>query len=272
VKSCASSGEPAHPYSLIESFAKTRINPSNGDIGASVAASATGGYRGSNSGAPAGEATAITRWYDTVYLNGQTTLPGYLNFEFSLDGYIDATFVDDGVGSSNDEVIFASLSVLGGPSINSSDACFYVLNTPNPWSIYPYQPSLCPPERTSTVVGDIPPLGNPPLTINHYYPLTNQFEGAYDFNYQLYALASATSGYSISDFVSTLDLKAIYLPDGSTPESQGWDLVFASGIRSPNISAPPPVGAPSPIPLVGLGACFAWSRKIRRRIRESQED
>jgi len=267
VQSCGSYGDPRHPNSLVDSYAVTSINRFNGNIGAGVTASATGGYLfGASSGAPNGAATAITRWSDTAYLKGSSALPDYLSFEFVLDGTINAAYVDDSVGSSNDEVIYASLSVLADPSVNSSDACLLTLNTPNPWSIYPYQPSLCPPERTTTGVGGVR------VIINHSYSLTDRPTGAYDFSYALDAFASATSGNSISDFISTLGLKAVYLPDGSTPESQGWNLEFVSGIRSPNLSAQPPVGTPLPIPILGLGAGYAWSRKIRKKIRKTQKE
>ena len=42
-------------------------------------------------------------------------------------------------------------------------------------------------------------------------------------------------GLCLASFSSTLTLSAVFLPDGSTPESQGMTLSFDSGLTSPNL-------------------------------------
>lgn len=67
-------------------------------------------------------------------------------------------------------------------------------------------------------------------------------------------------GCSFTD--NTLTITSVLLPDGSTPESQGMSLGFASGVPSPNLAVPGP-GA-SVLLIAGLGGALAFGLRRPR--------
>jgi hypothetical protein len=75
-----------------------------------------------------------------------------------------------------------------------------------------------------------------PGTITHSLPVIN---GKIAFDLRLTALAGVTLGYAEADASHTVRLISITHPDGSTPESHGFSLIFASGMVSPNIASVP---------------------------------
>jgi hypothetical protein len=77
--------------------------------------------------------------------------------------------------------------------------------------------------------------------------LTNGFN---TFQYGTRVYAVTPLGVTRSDAFNTMKLTSILLPDGTTPESHGYRLVFQSGMESPNLQN---VAVPEP------SALFAWS-------------
>jgi hypothetical protein len=71
--------------------------------------------------------------------------------------------------------------------------------------------------------------------------------------------AHAINGRIFMHFGDTMSLESILLPDGTTPESHGYQLEFDSGLPSPNLTVP----EPSTLVLLGIGAfgLFAWRRR-----------
>ncbi len=86
----------------------------------------------------------------------------------------------------------------------------------------------------------------------------------YGFGFSL----KTNGGNSHAHFMDTMGLESITFVDGTTPESRGFSLTFASGTTSPNVAAVPEPGS---LGLAGLGLSGlvggrAWLRS-RRRIR-----
>src|SRR5262249_48088159 len=79
-------------------------------------------------------------------------------------------------------------------------------------------------------------------------------------------LGAIAPGFSRADFGSSIGLESVTLlfPDGSvhTPESLGAQLVFDSGIQSPNIGAVP---VPSTLAMSVIAIGLALSHKCLRR-------
>jgi len=78
--------------------------------------------------------------------------------------------------------------------------------------------------------------------------------------------ASVVPNYSNGSFPSELTpagngLYFVTSPNGSGANNTGAIFAFDSGVRDSN-----PV--PGPLPLMGAGAAFGWSRKLRRRIQQ----
>jgi hypothetical protein len=79
----------------------------------------------------------------------------------------------------------------------------------------------------------------------------------------------STRGSAIADFFNSMTLDAITFADGTTPESHGWELQFASGISSPNLMF---TAVPEPssfsIMAFAIGLCAVASRRIQNRQRK----
>jgi hypothetical protein len=89
---------------------------------------------------------------------------------------------------------------------------------------------------------------------------------SYGFGIQL----NTATGLDIADFGDTMKLESITFADGTTPESRGYDIVFASGMGSPNISAVPEPDSASLL-LLGTGVIFVvvraskcWKGDVRK--------
>ena len=76
--------------------------------------------------------------------------------------------------------------------------------------------------------------------------------------------SDAILGTAASLFGDTVWIDSVTFPDGTTPESNGFDLVFASGMQSPNIATP----EPSTFALLGIGAVsvigYGWRRRAKQ--------
>jgi hypothetical protein len=75
-------------------------------------------------------------------------------------------------------------------------------------------------------------------------------DGTLTYLWSLQAVTAARLGFAHADASHTAELVAILLPDGTTPESQGFTLTFDSGMASPNLAT---AAVPEP------GSLFIWS-------------
>jgi hypothetical protein len=71
-------------------------------------------------------------------------------------------------------------------------------------------------------------------------------------------------GDAEADVSHTISLVSVTLPDGNTPESEGYTLSFASGLGSPNA---PPSSVPEPVSLVLLATGLPAGLMVWRRLR-----
>ncbi|TWU36029.1 PEP-CTERM sorting domain-containing protein [Novipirellula artificiosorum] len=77
------------------------------------------------------------------------------------------------------------------------------------------------------------------------------------------------SGFTRFTFPHTLKLTSVLLEDGTTPEENGYTLEFASGAKSPNLTAPTgTVPEPTSLAIFGFGALGLVASGIRRRKRK----
>lgn len=77
--------------------------------------------------------------------------------------------------------------------------------------------------------------------------------GQFTVNYALHSESWGRVGLTFGDFASTLEVTALLLPNGQTPESQGWRISFNDGAASPNGA----VAIPEPSSLAMLGIATA---------------
>ena len=85
------------------------------------------------------------------------------------------------------------------------------------------------------------------------------------FNYSASVDALATYGYTYAR--ASMTMQSLLLSNGFTPESQGWDVVFGSGMQSPNLLTVPeidPSGLASVLSLL-VGALGLVERRSRAR-------
>jgi hypothetical protein len=76
-----------------------------------------------------------------------------------------------------------------------------------------------------------------------------------------------TYGAASADVSHSISLVSVTLPDGNTPESEGYTLSFESGLGSPNGNVPVAVPEPATLSLAGIGSLcligYAWRRHRR---------
>ncbi len=79
---------------------------------------------------------------------------------------------------------------------------------------------------------------------------------------------TSKSGWADLSFYHTIKpISIVFEENGKTPESLGYDVIFESGMQSPNLS---PVPEPASLTLVGLGAFGLIAGAIRRRRQTKQ--
>lgn len=88
------------------------------------------------------------------------------------------------------------------------------------------------------------------------------------YSYQLSLYSGASSdATSSTDFFNTVTLDSITFADGSTPESYGWDIVFESGITSPNVTQ----SVPEPLTILGTATALGFGAFFKRKNTNKQE-
>lgn len=90
------------------------------------------------------------------------------------------------------------------------------------------------------------------ITRIHY--LLPVFDNVLQFEVILQLFTATNNGVAHALFSDTAFLDGVFLADGTTPESHGMSLVFASGVPSPNLVANAEVPEPASFALWTLGA------------------
>ncbi len=224
----------------VDAWAKGEATVNKGNITAN--ASSRSSVEDSNS-------IVKANWSDNIQLSSasQIELPSFITVELKVQG----TYID-GLNIAG----FSTLNVeVGDKSAGSTSFVFDNLGN-----------------RIDDVSGDWNTWGTS-VSITDPFPIAPfVFEGTikYDFaindeedyfvNWGL-ELISHTSfeGEGTSSAITTANLLSITMPDGSTPESNGFNIAFDSGAESPNMSAVP---LPASIWLFGsVIFCFFGSRR-----------
>ena len=98
-----------------------------------------------------------------------------------------------------------------------------------------------------------------------------KYGGTGSFNFTLTATAKAS--YSSTYTRATMTMQSLLLPDGFTPESEGWEVVFGSGMLSPNVAVPEidpnSFGSAFALLMGSLGLVERRTRKILGLAREA---
>jgi hypothetical protein len=211
------------------------INAFNGKLGVTLSGS------GGNLGGQAGGGDASVAWHDglTLFWNGKgpaPILPSYLNIGTVLDAQL-STSIDGITGISSIIYSDASISV----SFNQNSLS---------WSV----------DKNAV----FNPTGKDlTLTPNLNFTETLDQGGHTSLTWGVSASVSTTIGTGSVNAGDTFKMVSITLPDGSTPESEGWAVVFDSGIPSPNLSSAVPEPSSLTVVCIGVvgGLVYAWRRR-----------
>ena len=197
---------------------------------------------------PAVLTTASASWTDRLSLFSEgeipSPLPEFVTLNYRLEGQIDAsTFLDPQSPQALYDAsadIFASIDY--GQGTGSAD--------------FRFRPRF---NNQNT---------SPTRTENFSFLLTLEAplgpSGIVDINASFEGTVFTTYGTVTFDARNTMAFESVLLPDGRTPEEAGFNLVFESGLLSPNISTNV-VPEPTSMALFGVGLCATGVLYRRKR-------
>ena len=207
-----------------------------------IAASAYGYGEGGGNLSAWGSGTSKTVWSDHIDLvwsgdGAEPSLPSSdLVFSYFTSGHLDVHASTAGSGSSTSR---ATLLATGyGPTHVYEELYLY-------W------------------VGEGPQSKTLDVTGIQFEDVVSYDQWGADFSFRVETEAESNLGYANSS--ASLVLESITFLDGTTPESQGWDIAFESGIESPNIASASPVPEPSTIALLSIGLLGIGGYASRKR-------
>lgn len=191
---------------------------------------------------PVSYAGAQLSWFDTVTTISPTEpipLPGYLTFNFRLSGALNASVLEAPFSTN----LYSAARVFG--ELGNDSFSFEV-------EVEKLFPSQLGPFETNTSISTI-------LSVN--FPV-NQLNGTSSLEWSIGARAEARGGSATARFGNSLDLISILLPNGNTPEAEGFTLLFDSGMPSPNASSVVPLPPTFWLFTSGLLGLFVMRKKM----------
>ena len=236
-----------------ETFASASASSfvSGGFQSASATSSVTpGGHAslGARAAVSANSAFGRAFWIDTLYFSGSEVL----TFVFSLDGTPIANparpELEPYVGLANGLYGYSAASA--GANVRIGNQIVAFVERQQSWDV---KVSGGMPERIASSKEEYSPNAHVDFGSATYFHVSLPVDGTMGWLLELQAVASANpveGNYALAEFDHTLTLDAILLPDGSTPESHGMTISFASGALSPNVMQVP---EPSVLALLAFG-------------------
>jgi hypothetical protein len=231
-------GFTPHGPGLAEFYSAGDVGAAGGKIGAAVWGTGGGGWYES----PTAGGKATVAWEDGLGLSWRGSgdppaLPGaHLVFTFRQVGLLQVVDLSAAYSTAN----FYS-KTFGG---SAQQLDYYVIST-----------YYNPPGTSKTFGIDVVHTGT--------LELDNNRRGTY--RYDLTTGAGSDYGSAVAAFGTTMTLTSITFADGTTPESRGFDLVFDSGIQSPNLTAIPEPRTLIVWSLLGAsGVGIGWWRRRRK--------
>ncbi|MGD9645671.1 MAG: hypothetical protein AB7U73_08160 [Pirellulales bacterium] len=220
---------------------------------------------------PAGEAMAIAGWSeDSVFISKTDATPKqYIDLEFSVEAILNANIVPY-PGES-----YASFALLPDTPIHIP----IMGDVVHRGTVYVTKASST--TFGGAVVKIVTTVGGGWDADKTFFDEEGVFHGTYlhrvyynasrgGYPWSIAALAEVITKDSSAtvDASHTVSLTAVLFEDGTTPESQEFEVSFASGMPSPNLVPEPPTSVLATLALAGLAMCVALKR--RRALRSNQ--
>jgi len=221
------------------------LRADNGDLGVLAQSVANVGSAGNFT--PSARVLTSVRWNDSVMLSWNSPLPppelpsSSLLFRFDLAGVVSAS------SPGRRSIVNTAQSNVGFEMFNGN---YYT----NVYTGTAFAGGLSGPAFDEIEFHQI-------VTV----PVRQTLGVPTSYRYELLANTIAQRGAATADFANTLDLQAVTFTDGLTPESHGFDLIFGSGMSSPNLQVAT-VPEPASVALFSIGA-LGMARMLRRRRR-----
>jgi hypothetical protein len=203
------------------------------------------------SGIGSNDSTAAASWQDVVTVHALTgaILPDHLDFHYkasgrvALGGALGSAVIGVDANGFSAQMVFAGGSSLDGPKGSSWDTLTFMSDRTGGFFRGTY--------HTPVLLG-----------VN----AQGDGVGAWGLAYSVDAKANPGGETVINGGdPPTFSFLSVTLPDGNTPESEGFTLSFQSGIPSPNL---PSVPEPSSFVLACIGAIallgYGWRRRNQR--------
>lgn len=193
---------------------------------------------------PSAKSTVTTSWTDRFQLvatgAGTVPLPNSLEFQYRIDAQLEATTLDRNAWHlAVGQTVFANGSLTG--RVNG----------------VPFSAGVSVPHNQRNDSESYSAL----LTVSSLLDSS----GFGDLSATISAQANTSYGRVTINAGHTMELVSILMPDGSTPEENGFQLVFDSGMESPNLLNTSAVPEPSSLALLGSGALGLIGFGVRRR-------